>query len=303
MNKTPAQIPGTPLSKAMIGLALFVVLLVVFSSLLAPPAFEAAQRLGLEVPFKRVFNRVLMLTAVVGAVPLAWFWNVRSPRSIGLGLTHGWLWRWACGLAIGLVTMATLAGAHVLLGHRTWADPIAWDKLPGYLAAGVLVGAIEEALFRGVFFMGIRPRNGRGIALVALAGSFFFASAHFLKAANPQGHLGWLAGFDVWGDMMITIGDGGFEALGRWTALFLMGLVLCALVRSQGSLWMAMGLHAGWIFALKTVNKLTEHASSDIIWFAADIVSGLSTIALLGAMLSAILFLGRRKGEHTHAHA
>ena len=127
----------------------------------------------------------------------------------------------AIGLAIGaglmlLVTAVLwLAGAYRIVGVQADAP---W--LRGLLLVGLLPGVTEEIVSRGVLYRIIEDGMGSWIALAV--SSLLFGFAH---AMNP--------GATLWSCIAIAV-----EA----------GLLLGLLFTLTRSLYMCMGLHAGWNF-------------------------------------------------------
>src|SRR3989339_263897 len=73
--------------------------------------------------------------------------------------------------------------------------------------------------------------------------------------------------------------------------LFLVGVVLsCACLRTN-SLYFAIGLHAGWVFLIKTNILLFDHVGTNLRWFYGD--SKVVTGVLGWGLLIVTLFLVR----------
>ena len=77
--------------------------------------------------------------------------------------------------------------------------------------------------------------------------------------------------------------------------LFLIGAVLCYAFERTGTLYVSIGLHAGWIFSLKTLRVFGDFRRDDLGWMfgATDpkIVSGVVTwvgIVLVGIAVGLI---------------
>jgi len=104
------------------------------------------------------------------------------------------------------------------------------QKLLALVSLVVLPPIIEETVFRGFLFSGLRKKCNFIVA--ALVTSVLFASLHLL--ASSQGPL-WIAGLDT----------------------FVLSLVLCYLREKTGALWAPMMLHA-----LKNVIAFTILLSS-----------------------------------------
>jgi uncharacterized protein len=64
--------------------------------------------------------------------------------------------------------------------------------------------------------------------------------------------------------------------------LTLVGMILGLAYQRSGSLYFSIGLHAGWIFWLKTYGFLTEEANPSLSWFY-------GTSALINGWLAAII--------------
>jgi membrane protease YdiL (CAAX protease family) len=132
----------------------------------------------------------------------------------------------AIGLAIGggLMLLVTgvlwLSGAYRVVGVQADAP---W--LRGLLLVGVLAGVTEEILFRGVIYRIVEDGMGSWVALAV--SSLLFG---FVHAMNP--------GATLWSCIAIAI-----EA----------GLLLGLLYTVTRSLYMCMGLHAGWNFVQGSV--------------------------------------------------
>jgi membrane protease YdiL (CAAX protease family) len=91
----------------------------------------------------------------------------------------------------------------------------------GVLVAFLVVGFYEELMFRGYVLQRLNERAGRAASIIV--SSLIFAVFH---GANPQA--------DLFGILNTA----------------LIGAVLCALYFRTGSLWMPVGFHATWNFAL-----------------------------------------------------
>jgi hypothetical protein len=63
--------------------------------------------------------------------------------------------------------------------------------------------------------------------------------------------------------------------------LFLIGAILCYAYEKTGNLWLSIGLHAGWVFALKTIRIFGDYSRLDLGWLFGSsdpkIVSGPAT--------------------------
>lgn len=280
-----------------LGTAGALAVVVVVSGVVTYPAW-----LGMEAwmperfHFQRVFNRVLMVTTL-GIMPLlAMYWRV-GWRDVGLVPPQGRGWGrhvgWGFVAGVGMIGLLALWSAG--WGHREPRMELTWGRAFGHLASGVGVGVAEEVIFRGFFFYAawrvLAP--GRGV-LLAVAGSAVFATVHFfIEVRGVVAEPGWESGWVLWGELVkLMLTPEGLAR--RWLALFLAGVLLCAVVARQGHVWGAVGLHAGWVFALKSAHRLSRSTGEESLWFAPDLLSGLWASVMLGLALVVVLRVGRR---------
>ncbi len=123
----------------------------------------------------------------------------------------------------------------------------------------VLVGFVEETIFRGVL---LRAFASRGTVVAIVATSIGFAVAHSAAALSPDQSLA------------ASLGTVGFA--------FLFGVIAALLVRITDSIWPAIALHATFDFAGFV---LTPRSSG---------VTDLATIAVAAALAVTLVLISRR---------
>jgi uncharacterized protein len=146
--------------------------------------------------------------------------RVDGSQAIALGL----------GLAIAVTGVALLYGLNLALGWNHWRSenwPQLRTALAPTLALGLIISGIEEPIFRG--FVQTQLQQDYSWAMATLLSSLIFALLHLVwdgKAGIPQ-----LPG------------------------LWLMGAVLVlARGAEEGALGLAWGLHAGWVWAIASLD-------------------------------------------------
>jgi membrane protease YdiL (CAAX protease family) len=182
-------------------------------------------------------------------------WDLSVLRSLGLGLI------------LGVLGIAVLFGAEFLLGWVRWQSPTpetgGWKgvfiTVSTTLLLGLWVSLTEELIFRG-FLLNELLRDFAPWIAAAIA-SLIFAVLHL-----------------VWE---------GRENLPQLPGLWLMGMVL-VLARwvDGGDLGLAWGLHAGWVWAIATLDTtlLLPYTERGATW-----LRGIDNKPLAGLM--GILFL------------
>lgn len=239
-----------------------------------------------DAEFTRYFKRALMLAAVILLFPLIYALRLRSdPRKLGNTPWSIYLPPEAIAPAYGqplqkprwgilqLLTGFLLTSGLFLimvwfLFYLNWFNWTAPPTKDAVLAASkkaitpaFFASLIEEILFRGallgIFLRAFRP----SIAIISL--SFLFAAVHFLQppsGAQVTDPTSIKAGFE----MLRLIGERFLQpqlVLYEFVALFIVGLILAYSRFGTASLWLPIGLHAGWVFSLKMFNRLAERRS------------------------------------------
>lgn len=225
--------------------------------------------------FSRYFNRAILLSALILIAPtLRWMRrggsDAEKPRQ---SLAVSWQLdpnpRWLSHLLIGFFlaggTLLLLGVIYVQQGWYEWRDagkPLA-GILAGALGTGLAVGFLEEFVFRGAL-QAVVARWLRPVATFFVI-AVFFAIIHFFNA--PHGldarEVDLLTGF--W--MIGKIFEHFFSQFARpsfllaeFAVLFAIGLVLGYTRLKTRSLWLGIGLHAGWVFGVKTLSPVTVRA-------------------------------------------
>ncbi len=259
-----------PLRAALI----YVAAVLVCGALVAPWAYHFAQASaenlpGLaQQPFHRFVNRAILVAALVGLWPFLRAVGLNSGAALGLTGQPHQLRRLTVGLLVGVGTVVLVAGCVFVAGARRLDPALAgpgWlPKLVGIVGTAAVVGTLEEVLFRGALFGALRKVWHWTFALGI--SSVLFAVAHFIQSARWVGSVGWASGFIVLGRM--------FEGFCCWhrvmpafVNLVLVGVALGVAYHRTGSLHFSIGLHAGWIFALKLYGWLTAPTAQPATWW------------------------------------
>ncbi len=235
---------------------------VVVGALLAPWLFRLVHPYLTDVPFRRVFNRVMLGVAVVGLWPFLRALGIRSWREVGYLHTSAWWRHVLLGLLIGIVSLSVAGALLVVMGSRSIVVPASGvGHWLGFLAAGIAVAVIEETFFRG----GLQGALQRSLSVpVAIfVTSAVYSAVHFLKpkgAGVAADTVNWLSGFVYLGKVLTLSWRAPGVAVGFVTLLLAGGILGAAFARTRG-LYVSMGIHAGWVFTLKAYARLTNGAS------------------------------------------
>ncbi|MEM9015765.1 MAG: CPBP family intramembrane glutamic endopeptidase [Verrucomicrobiota bacterium] len=219
--------------------------------------------------FPRYFNRAVLISALLLLWPvLRWMNSGDRPRQsarefLCLEPNPSWLSHFFVGFLIAGATLLLLGWAYVVQG---WYGIEETDKplheiILEALGTGLAVGFLEEFVFRGalwaVLARVLRPKT------LFYTIAVFFAVIHFFNAPRKLdvGEVDFLTGFwfvgRIFQHFFSQFGDLYF-LLSEFAVLFAIGIVLGYTRVKTGSLWLGIGLHAGWVFGVKVLSPLTE---------------------------------------------
>jgi len=197
------------------------------------------------------FDRLRMLVIFLG---LPWL----------MSKCHLWSWK-GLGLSFGKngnrgFLLAWFAGIVLIVGLAFWRQVSTATELnAGFslstlveaLLAGLILGFLEEIVFRGMILRMFYTATRQPWLALALM-SAFYAYTHFKVPTSVWLHVApgvhWDTGFFVayWTTFGITE---NFD-LAQFVVLWLLGMVLGLLTLKSGSLLPAIGLHAGIVSAM-----------------------------------------------------
>jgi uncharacterized protein len=141
------------------------------------------------------------------------------------------------------------------------------------LAASIAVPLIEEWFFRGIV-LGVLLRTGRKYMPI-LAVSALFAAVHFLKAPErTSAFVTWSSGLNSIANSFGRLGD-PMMVVSAFATLFLIGCVLADARVLTRSLWMSIGLHAGWILGSGAFSLLARRQTLALPWLGKNLLVGI----------------------------
>ena len=258
----------------------------------AAPSFPALQTLS-HNPFHRFVHRSMLILAVAGLWPLCRLLGLRRwadagfarERRAGRGLAAGCLTGF---LSLGLIALLICAAGVRRFDFARDAHP-ARTLLVALLTAAV-VAPLEELLFRGALFGGLRRAHPWKISL--LASSALYALVHFFSRPESPSPIDAFSGLVVLERMLHGFVDPQILVPGFFN-LLVAGAILGMAYQRTGSLYFSIGLHAGWIFCLKAFAATTTEVRPSWLWGGERLIDG--WIALL--VLSCLFFLVARRPE------
>ena len=285
----------------MRALGIYMIAVFVGGALLAPLLYWLAQSFAGEFPkianspFHRFINRSLLSVALLGLWPLFRALGAGSLTEVGL-VPRKCHWKeLGVGFALGFVSLAIVA-AIALAGGARVMEPIdgrLWQRLFGAALTATVVAVLEEVLFRGAIFGALRKAFHWVKALII--SSMIYALVHFMQSASPGGTVHWYSGLEILPQMLRGFAD-FHQLFPGFLTLTVAGLLLGLAYQRTGALYFSIGLHAGWIFWLKSYGILTRAAGSgqDWFWGKGKLIDGWLA---LGVMVGVLVVFVRTSGK------
>lgn len=268
-------------------LAAYLVVTVVAGALIAPALFWSARFVAAhgffpflnKYGFETFFHRAVLICAAVLLWPFLRFSGVGKMADLGLKPNPRWGSHIAAGAALSAVPLLCCGALLIAFQIYSFRHVIAWPRLGKMLAATVAVPLIEETFFRGVM-LGVLIRSGRKY-LPVIAVSAIFAAIHFLKGQPEQSGaiVTWASGF---ASMMRVLGQSMEPALlaSAFATLFVLGWVLADARLLTRSLWLPIGLHAGWIFGAGLFGLVARQRMAVFPWLGRSLLVGLVPLGI-----------------------
>lgn len=258
-------------------LLIFVMLVLAFTALISPWAATAwnlvsgADALAPDerIPFSRFFDRFFMISGILLFFSCRSLLKIESLSQLGLAPPTRAASDIGCGLGLALGSMfalgliMSLAGAYQPFFRLSFEESV--EQYVKAILTGFTVGFLEEIFFRGIIFRGLLEDLKPAAAFVTA--NLFYSALHFVKPTDKY----FLSGVDPWA---------GFRHLFSTFAPFLelteiapgiIGLLLIGIVLSYaflrtGTLYLSMGLHAGWVISIKTVRVFGDYQTENLGW-------------------------------------
>lgn len=241
-------------------LGLILILTIFLSCLLTPPIFSLILSLwpDFRYPFSRVYDRVLLAVLLFclyifrkkvqsGEVLAAFSGGNRNEniRLLFLGA--------ALSFSFSLLASFSLLDAG-LLRWRDFTSTEIFYRLLKSVPAALVISLLEEGLFRVLLLGALMKRLGLMPAVIF--SSLIYAVVHFISPDKSFEYPGYslTIGFEyLWAVLDRLLQPGVLSGV---VGLFLIGVTLClAYIRSR-SIYLPVGLHAGWVLISKLFSKI-----------------------------------------------
>ena len=242
-------------------------------------------------PFHRFLGRSLLGLAVLGLWPLLRSARMADCRELGLVKQRRAAAQILCGFALGWASLAAGVFLAYVCGARApiaahWPADLGPRLLEATLAA-LIVAVLEEVMFRGALFGLLRKAMPWPVAL-ALS-SAIYSLAHFIGKAPTTQPVQWYSGLALLRETCRQPPP----LVPAFFTLLVAGAILALAYQRTGALYFSMGLHAGWIFWLKSCRLLLHQTGgSQAFWGSDNLIDGWAALLIL---LVVFCLLARRR--------
>lgn len=278
---------------AFLKIPVYLLVVLAVGGAVAPPIYWAGQALEAagwgdwlaKFPFHRVLSRCVQVTGLVLLWPALRWIGLRRLSDLGLQRNPLAGADVAAGLLLGVGLVVLLALGYLASGIFVLKPDPEWAKLGRIAATAVAVSGIEEFVFRGVI-LGICLWSLRPRAAIAVS-ALLFAVLHFIKPARAKlapGDIQWWTGWSELLSFPEAWPEPGILLSGV-VSLLVAGWILGRSMVVTRSLWLPIGLHAGWVFSQQSSQVFLRPATGDagdlLPWVGPNLVSGAVPTGLL----------------------
>jgi membrane protease YdiL (CAAX protease family) len=267
-------------------LAVYFAATILTATIIAPLLFWATQSLAAhgifsffaKYGFETVFHRALLIAAVALLWPFLCLSNVSSMADLQLLPNSRWGRDLFAGMLLSAIPLLCCGALLIALDVYSFRHTFAWTRFGKMLAASITVPLIEEAFFRGIV-LGVLLRTGWQY-LSIFTTSAIFSIIHFLKAPERTSEIvTWMSGFNSIGHSFAQFGD-PMLLIAMFATLFLIGWILAEARICTRSLWLPIGLHAGWIFGSGAFNRVARQEILALPWLGENLLVGIVPLAV-----------------------
>ena len=228
-------------------------------------------------PFHRYFSRSVQVSAMILLWPAFCWIGIRHLRELGIVPNVRWRGDLLAGFLMALLPVVLMGMVYIHQGVWVIEGPVNPARFLSIGASAAAVSLLEEFFFRGVIL---------GLCLMAMSrwsalffSAVIFSVVHFVKTSKSgRGDpVTWSSGFE---QIPLAFSSAPPWPLLGWGFLSLLvaGLILGVATSRTRSLFLSIGLHAGWIFGQKGLELLAKFhpkpADALLPWAGPNVVSG-----------------------------
>ena len=253
--------------RTVISFFILVSLVIMVSPLLAYPVYLLSENF-IELPFHKLVSHITLICGLIFSGVYLKYHQLFTRQAFGFGVSKTlFLKDILRGVFAGILILAfikltlILSGVHQIRPNLDYF----WSNLPliffKAILTGLVVGLIEESIFRGALFSSLYKKTNTLLAISLT--SFVYAAVHFLKYRElPEGsEITWTTGMEILPDAFFKLSYPYIAD--HFLTLFTLGVLLSMVRMRNGNIALCIGVHAGIVMALKVTGRFTEYASGN----------------------------------------
>jgi len=180
---------------------------------------------------------------------------------LGLSANNIFIKQLLQGFGLGLLTLLPmiivlyLFEVNVFDDSQSWSLGLVLKKVIISLLLALLIGVVEELVFRGMLLSGLR--HSMPVIAAVLLSSSYYAALHFLDSNSKISaeSFNLLTGFQLLAEAYVNVFD--TANITTFFALFMVGVFLSVVrIQLKHSLAICIGCHAGWVWQIKMNQSL-----------------------------------------------
>jgi len=274
---------------------ILVSLVIVVSPLLAYPAYLILENF-IDLPFYKLVSHITLICGLIFSGIYLKYHQLYSRQAFGFGLPKNIFLRDLLqGLFAGILILAfiklilILSGVHQIKPNLDYFWSNIFSIFFKAILTGLVVGLIEESIFRGALFSSLYKKTNAFIAISLT--SFVYAAVHFLKYRElPEGtEITWLTGVEMLPDAFFKLFYP--DIIDHFLTLFTLGVLLSMIRLRNGNIALCIGIHAGIVLTLKITGRFSEYVSGSSFDFLVNWVDHtLGYLSFVWLLVLAIIY-------------
>jgi membrane protease YdiL (CAAX protease family) len=264
------------------------------SSLACIVGYFIFQGIDGQFPLSKVITKSTQLFLVLSIFPAMAYLKL-SKADLGFAAKTVFFKQVLLGFGLGFATLMPVfiaeyaLGIHIIDQTQHWTAGLLAEKALISLLLALLISMIEEPIFRGILFAGLK-KNLPVIAAIIIS-SAYYAALHFLdsKTEIPLQQADLFSGFTLLGEAFANLMNP--QILSTFLALLMVGIFLGVLrANIKQSLGLCIGCHTCWVWQIKMSKSLfNTDSSSEYLYLVSSydgvigpLVTGWLSLALIG---------------------
>ncbi len=226
----------------------------------------------IDQPFHKIISHISILCGFLFIFLYLRINNILNREITGFAIDPSFIKRdLITGISAGIGIMIMLEALLLIMGVHQFEVYIDFSLqtfifvLLKAMLTGLLVGLIEETLFRGALLGGLCAKTGTMPAVVT--SSLIYSAVHFIKyrALPVDAEIDWHTGLEMLPEAFSRFGDPAI--IDTFLSLFAFGVLLSLVRLKNGNIIQCIGLHAGVVFAIKLINYITDFSPGSRLYF------------------------------------